>query len=451
MTTNYRKELAIAIVYLNVALYATCYQLQRPVEPFMIDKLNKSDGKSDSEGLVAYAKLQSFFSALQMIGSIIVGICLDKFGARNMFLVTFVASATSYYLLSQAITIDILYYSKIPTIFQAGFLCAQTMMSQITSDGTDRVTALGRLTMAYTVGSVIGPWAGGYLGRSGDYYFGASLACYGSLLSCALTLLLPSSDTAAKSSPTATSAASPTADDKLSSTAQSTDLWAMFFAVGGLLGTKIASGVANSIRETTLPLILKNIFSMNEQSLGTTMSALSGMNAIVNGLGLGPISRQYGGDLVSVIYLCILALAGLCGFQAILALPPLSSAPAKQDQDPQNGLMAYLGTTFGMTIFAYILSTAATSESTSRVPVSYRGSLLGLEHSLFAAARIFAPAAGVAILSQYGVSGVAATASGIFCAILLAWKTVSGSSSSIGVGKERRVVAIEKHEEEKKK
>lgn len=179
------------LVYLNVALYATCYQLQRPVEPFMIEKLSKADPSSD--GLVEYAKLQSFFSALQMVGSIFIGRFLDRFGPRNGFLLTFASSALSYFLLSRATTIDILYISKIPTIFQAGFLCAQTIMSQITSDGTQRSTALGRLTLAYTVGMVVGPAAGGFLGSTGDYYFGATLACYGSLLSCAITLLLPRS------------------------------------------------------------------------------------------------------------------------------------------------------------------------------------------------------------------------------------------------------------------
>lgn len=123
--------------------------------------------------------------------------------------------------------------SKIPTVFQAGFLCAQLAASQLTNDGPERVSALGRLTMAYTIGMVIGeqnngefrvycdrktyyllmknnhlrqiftsffqfprkrvlgPSVGGYLGASGDYYFAAKLSALGSLLSVALTMLMP--------------------------------------------------------------------------------------------------------------------------------------------------------------------------------------------------------------------------------------------------------------------
>ena len=29
----------LAIVYVNIALYALCYQLQRPVEPFLVEQL----------------------------------------------------------------------------------------------------------------------------------------------------------------------------------------------------------------------------------------------------------------------------------------------------------------------------------------------------------------------------------------------------------------------------
>ena len=71
------------------------------------------------------------------------------------FIISFLASAACYAMLSQATTLEILYLSKIPTLLQAGFLCAQVAASQATNDGADRVTALGRLTMSYTIGKVL--------------------------------------------------------------------------------------------------------------------------------------------------------------------------------------------------------------------------------------------------------------------------------------------------------
>jgi len=59
------KNLTMGLVYLNVALYALCYQMQRPLEPFLVDKLK---GEGDAEEMAAeYSKLQSFFSIIQTV------------------------------------------------------------------------------------------------------------------------------------------------------------------------------------------------------------------------------------------------------------------------------------------------------------------------------------------------------------------------------------------------
>jgi|TARA_B110000208_G_scaffold188132_1_gene247257 OCT family organic cation transporter-like MFS transporter 18 len=63
----------------------------------------------------------------------------------------------------------------------AGFLCAQTAVIKLTPKGPQRLAALGRLTSAYTIGGVLGPFIGGQLGSTGNYYVGAQLATVGSL------------------------------------------------------------------------------------------------------------------------------------------------------------------------------------------------------------------------------------------------------------------------------
>lgn len=42
-------------------------------------------------------------------------------------------------------------------------MCGQLAISQATTDGADRVLALGRLSMSYTIGSVLGPALGNAL------------------------------------------------------------------------------------------------------------------------------------------------------------------------------------------------------------------------------------------------------------------------------------------------
>eukprot|EP00239_Pterosperma_sp_CCMP1384_P009899 CAMPEP_0197863782 /NCGR_PEP_ID=MMETSP1438-20131217/41499_1 /TAXON_ID=1461541 /ORGANISM="Pterosperma sp., Strain CCMP1384" /LENGTH=88 /DNA_ID=CAMNT_0043481809 /DNA_START=38 /DNA_END=300 /DNA_ORIENTATION=- len=69
------------LIYFLVVLYALCYQLQSPIEPFLVDKLVGSD--SETATATAYARLQSFFSFIQTIGSLSFGYVLDRVSIRT--------------------------------------------------------------------------------------------------------------------------------------------------------------------------------------------------------------------------------------------------------------------------------------------------------------------------------------------------------------------------------
>ena len=63
-----KKHWTLLLIYVNIAIYATCFQIQRPLEPFLVEKLGLT-GDSGGE----YAKLQSFFSLMQTVGSLLAG------------------------------------------------------------------------------------------------------------------------------------------------------------------------------------------------------------------------------------------------------------------------------------------------------------------------------------------------------------------------------------------
>jgi hypothetical protein len=112
---NYK---ALYVTYFNIILYALCFQLQRPIEPFLVQQLS-NNAPNVSEVTRTYGKLQSFFSAIQAIGSPIAGILLDRVGVRYSSCIVFFASALSYGILSFSTgNLDMLFYSKIPTAFQ---------------------------------------------------------------------------------------------------------------------------------------------------------------------------------------------------------------------------------------------------------------------------------------------------------------------------------------------
>ena len=172
----------ILIVYLLVVIYALCYQLQSPLEPFLVEKLVNSESAATE-----YAKLQGFFSLVQLVGSFAMGFLIDRVGLRAMFALNFLACALCYAILANTTTIELLYVSKLPAVFQAGFLCAQTAAAKLTAPGAERASALGRLTSSYTIGATVGPTLGGFLGVTAS----AWLAVVGSIVAIFLVCLLP--------------------------------------------------------------------------------------------------------------------------------------------------------------------------------------------------------------------------------------------------------------------
>jgi MFS family permease len=262
--------LTLMIIYINITLYATCYQIQRPLEPYLVEQLSKDNINAAEE----YGRLQSFFSLVQTFGSLFNGYLLDILSAKTGFIISFLSSALSYYIIAQSTTMNMLYISKIPTLFQAGFLCAQLSASQATKDGNERLNAFGRLTMCYTVGMVIGPTLGGSLGLTGDYYLGAKVAVAGSLLSVGLALLMPSNhDADAK-----IQSENPIKINEKSSL-QST-ISSIFSNVWLILLTKVTTSIAIAMSSSVLPLILKDTYKFNEAWMGITMSCMSVKNQL---------------------------------------------------------------------------------------------------------------------------------------------------------------------------
>jgi hypothetical protein len=73
------------------------------------------------------------------------------------------------------------------------------------------------------------------------------------------------------------------------------------------------------------------------------------------------------------------------------------------------------------------VSTTLTSESTKRVRDKEKDTLLGLEHALFAAARVFAPYLGGSVLKQGGISLVAVVTGGVFLGVYVLWTLLLSS------------------------
>ena len=149
----------------------------------------------------------------------------------------------------------------------AGFLCAQTAVIKLTEEGPVRLAALGRLTSAYTVGGVLGPYIGGQLGSSGNYTLGAQSACAGSILAILLVFFLPSQLDAEDKEDD---------DDREEEDEEEEEPWSrrvmvVLSLVWLFLFVKIVTSIANSMARSAQPVILKRL-GIKEDGMGAVMS-----------------------------------------------------------------------------------------------------------------------------------------------------------------------------------
>lgn len=411
-------QVYVYLIYALVLLYAFCYQLQAPLEPFLVDSLV---GKG-SESTQAYGRLQSFFQVVQTVGSLAFGNLLDKFGVRVGFVVNFLGCAATYLLLANTSSLNMLYLTKVPGVFMAGFLCAQTAISQLTPEGDERTAALGRLTTAYTIGGVIGPSSGGLLGARGDYFLSAKIAAVASLLAAGLSCALPASVVARTESKDKDS---PEAKAKMQASTQlpwSQRARTILRLVGFLILTKLVTSTANSMASSTQSVILKNELSFSEAELGFFVSCQFAFGGFANGFLLAPVTRLMGGRAHLVVRNCVavMALGYIC--QAGLRSQTLGLLSMLE------GVVqtyTFIGVAMFLSIFQYSLGTSITAESTQLVPEDMKGTLIGMEHGIFSAARILTPSLGILILNASGAGALYATCGGIFLAVFAAWIPVS--------------------------
>ena len=407
----------ITVTYLNIILYALSYQLQRPVEPFLVRSLIHDNTKNaslssspqtneeESSTNQTYGRLTSFFSLIQTVGSPLVGILLDKIGVRSTSILVYTGSAASYAILSQATTPAGLYWSKVPTLLQHAFLVGQATVSSLEDDGDDssssRAAALGRMTTAYTVGATIGPALGGYLGSS-DLYAGARLAVVGSLISIVLSLVY------LKDHPTRKQGDKETSSTRNKSFLQSVKQTISYLhhpTIGPLLFIKLLNGISSSSFTTILPLILANKLQFTSMELGYYMSANSLSVAVFACVGIGPSMNFLGNKADRLAFWGIgwrvvsYITFGLIVTHILSNTIELDASTADMGVSNKTLVTTTLAS-IAVSLASHAHATSLTTLTTGTVSIEERGAILGLEHGLFSMARVVGPPLGTELLSR---------------------------------------------------
>ncbi|KAA0161863.1 hypothetical protein FNF28_04928 [Cafeteria roenbergensis] len=266
----------IVLIFVNIALYAFCFQMQTPVQPKLLRELGVDES--------ALGQMQAVFGVFQTLGTLLSGTLMDMYGTRGLLVLNFVSSAVCYGMYYVAPDAWWLYAAQVPTLLQHGMLASRTYLSVHANSDQQRETLLGMTRFAYGAGMMVGPALGGWLADSVDLRAPAGLAAVGSLVSCASVVLLD--DGTPPGSATRTEAA-PSADAKPPLSVASVlgqmrsaaaKAWAVP-ALRGVLFIRFVGMLAASLAYRALPIVAKSQFGMEATGLGAFMSFSAAVGA----------------------------------------------------------------------------------------------------------------------------------------------------------------------------
>jgi len=297
-------------------------------------------------------------------------------------------------------------------LLQHAFLVGQATVSRSCNDDSNemdagegedsaaqRAAALGRMTTAYTIGATIGPALGGILAvEKEDLYVGARLAVWGSIVSLVLSVVYLKDHTAQNEQRNKKNEKSSFVDS-LKNALQL--LWHP--NVSSLLLLKLLNGVSSSAFNTILPLLFANRLHLPPSYVGYLMSASSLSVAVFAGVGITPAMKYFGRNdarrlavvgiamrVFSMLIFAIMISAFISnGMNVHKEQNSTTSAPIPILSN--NGFLSITAAAVLISLSSHMHATSCTTLTTGAVSSDERGALLGLEHGLFAMARIVGP------------------------------------------------------------
>jgi len=358
---------------------------QVPVLPYLVKELG-------AESNMAYAALQTWFNLAQLLGGLLAGSLVDKYGGRTLLIISFAASALSYAMTALARSVPMLFLSRLPTMFQHAMLAARTLLMTECSF-EDRALHLSFVGAAYGIGFAVGPALGGSLSKH-SLQLSAWAATIGSLLCAAAVIIwLPVSKV-----------------QEQQATRAKTVGWFESFkvlrnpAVRHLLIVKMLTSFPSTILQTVVLLLLAQEFGLDVSGNGLVLSFAGVVIMASQALLVEPLQRRVGEGRAMICGCVLLALANL-GVGLSRSLPQFMTAMT-------------LSCAGGV-----VVATINSVQMTQHVETHAIGSLMALDMSLGSALRLVTPTIGTTLLKLAGRRGIGFVGAACYCLLLIGFQT----------------------------
>ncbi|KAK9812110.1 hypothetical protein WJX73_007695 [Symbiochloris irregularis] len=407
----------LAVVFVLWTLYMLASSLTAPLMPYLWGALN---GTTHGYGI-----MMSESGALQLVGSLLSGPLIDRFGPKLWLGVSLAALSLSCAVTGLASATWMMYVSRLPAILELGPLSTRALIAERTSD-QDRVRMLGYVGACMGAAFAVGPTLGGWLTQRSYRLCAWSAAALAFLGFAAIPLIPPANKAAgftklhpvtlqvAAEASAATSAVAARAasiepagslvgsrdmreDSEEIMQSQVHDRWTAIrhmwitFCLPGvrsLTMIKVLVGFPLSMMQTTLSLLLQKHYQLAPEANGYVMSWFGILFVLVQSLAVGPISKRLSVQQVMLAFGWggVLSFAGLalCGFS----------------------IWAFVAAMAPLVLCALLLETVTTAQLTKVVPSESQGTVLAIEASMFGACTTVAPSVATWLFEQIGFSSL---------------------------------------------
>ena len=394
------------LIYGNIVLYAICFNLQAPVMP----ALTASFGSTSLE----YGSLMSLFALVQLVGGLLCGPLMDVNGPRWGFMVSFLSGALAYGMTAFANSMPLLYLSRLPMAAQHAALAARIAVSAKATTPGGQAALLGYISLAYSVGAVVGPVLGGALASHSLRIVSLVAAALSVLSAATIAMGMPASCCTNRSvaqqphptSPVAEHGAPPPppppppvakhsklslADFKRVATLQ---------GVPSLLATKGVLSLVLALFHGVFALAASTHFGLSPAATGAVLSAMSVITMVTQAVVIDWAVARFPPRSVFAVNAVAMA-ASLVGLAASTRMATV---------------MLFL---VPLSVSSCVLSTLNTAQLNAAAAVGDRGSMNAIDMSVSSGVRVFSPALGTWMLYHSGFGSIGAAGALLMVGLLL--------------------------------
>ncbi|BFZ11456.1 hypothetical protein BsWGS_14495 [Bradybaena similaris] len=362
---RYRFDKVVLVTHVNIFLYSCAFWIQQAVVPYLSKELGADP--------VVFGYLQTSFAVVQLAGGPLFGRFGDLFGSRLAMMLAFAASALSYFLLSVSTSLPLLFLSRLPSVFMHAMQGGQMIVTDVSST-EKRADAIGKLGLSYGIGMVVGPVIGGLLARMFSLDKAALVACLLSIVSIFVTYIYV-----------------PAVTKRLVSKDHEPNVFSvrkisqLMLAPGALflMSIKLATGVPIGIFQSMFSIVALDTFQLSAEHNSYLMSYVGVMAMLVQGVGIGIVTKKlselnilFGSACILVVGYLLLSFVTTIGQMCLVFIPLI----------------------MGLT-FQNVLTTSALTHTVSD---SDTGAMLGLSMAVNSFIRSLSPTVGGYMLREFG-------------------------------------------------